>query len=191
MVFLTLGILTIVISLMARIIKAEDEQAKTKYKKAERVANTKKDIALIVALDDWTTMRGSKVTYGGEYLVYLGGKPHRVKLKEKKGGEIEAEVDEEEYSLTKERAKKGEEQKLPTEKDGAKEVVKASLPGIIQKVSVTTGSEVKRGQVLLILESLKMENEIISPVDGTIKEVLVNEGEEVEDGQKLITMERR
>ena len=58
--------------------------------------------------------------------------------------------------------------------DGTK--VLAPMPGNILKVNVTNGQAVKAGEVLFILEAMKMENEIVAPADGTVKQILVNKG---------------
>lgn len=62
--------------------------------------------------------------------------------------------------------------------DGAKVV--APMPGNILAVNVTPGQAVKEGDVLFILEAMKMENEIVAPVAGTVKQVLVTKGAVVE-----------
>ena len=62
--------------------------------------------------------------------------------------------------------------------DGAKVV--APMPGNILSVNVTPGQAVKEGEVLFILEAMKMENEIVAPVAGTVKQVLVSKGSVVE-----------
>ena len=62
------------------------------------------------------------------------------------------------------------------------------MPGTINDVRVKTGDSVKKGQVLLILEAMKMENEIISNSDGTVKSVNVSKGASVSAGDVLITI---
>ena len=69
------------------------------------------------------------------------------------------------------------------------EVVDAPMPGNIWKILVKEGQEVKRGDVLLILEAMKMENEYKSPAHGTIKKIFVKEGDNVESNQVLIVIE--
>lgn len=59
------------------------------------------------------------------------------------------------------------------------------MPGTILNVNVTVGSAVKKGDVLMILEAMKMENEIVSPVDGTVIEIGVTKGSAVESGTVL------
>ena len=66
--------------------------------------------------------------------------------------------------------------------------VKAPMPGNILDVKVKAGASVKAGDVLVILEAMKMENEIVAPQDGTIASVNVRKGDVVNSGDLLITM---
>lgn len=67
--------------------------------------------------------------------------------------------------------------------------VTAPMPGVILNVMVTVGQSVKEGDVLLILEAMKMENEVSSPSTGTIKEVAVSKGSNVNTGDLMIVIE--
>jgi acetyl-CoA carboxylase biotin carboxylase subunit len=64
--------------------------------------------------------------------------------------------------------------------------IKAPMPGRIVSIKVQPGDEVKKGDLMLILESMKMENNILSPVDGTVEKVLVVQGEMVDPSTRLI-----
>ena len=66
--------------------------------------------------------------------------------------------------------------------------VTAPMPGNILKVNVSAGQAVKKGDVLMILEAMKMENEICAPADGTVASVNVNSGATVESGAVLCTL---
>ena len=68
---------------------------------------------------------------------------------------------------------------------GGKETITSPMPGNILNVNVTNGAEVKKGDVLMILEAMKMENEIMSPCDGTVLSVNVTKGASVETGAVL------
>lgn len=70
----------------------------------------------------------------------------------------------------------------------AGEPVKAPMPGVVLKVQVQQGQAVKAGQVLVILEAMKMENEIMAPCDGTVTSVSVTKGAAVESGTLLCTI---
>ena len=66
--------------------------------------------------------------------------------------------------------------------------VNAPMPGKILSVKVSAGQAVKKGEVIMILEAMKMENEIVAPEDGTVATVNVNEGASVEAGSVLATL---
>lgn len=69
---------------------------------------------------------------------------------------------------------------------GDGECVDSPMPGNILKVNVVPGQAVKEGDVLVILEAMKMENEILSPKSGTVTQVLVSKGSIVETGAPLV-----
>lgn len=64
--------------------------------------------------------------------------------------------------------------------------IEAPMPGNIVNVAVKVGDSVKKGQVLVVLEAMKMENEIVSPVDGKITAVGVSKGDTVNPGDLLV-----
>lgn len=66
--------------------------------------------------------------------------------------------------------------------------IKAAMPGTILDVKVSVGDAVTRGQALLVLEAMKMENEIMAPHDGVINEVGVAVGASVNSGDLLVVM---
>lgn len=65
-------------------------------------------------------------------------------------------------------------------------VVRAPMPGTIVSVNVKAGDAVKSGDVLLVLESMKIKNEITAPQDGTVSEVFVAEGQYVKRREQLV-----
>ena len=71
---------------------------------------------------------------------------------------------------------------------GAGEAVNAPMPGTIIKVNVAQGQAVKEGDVLCILEAMKMENEIIAPKSGTVTQVVVAKGAKVDTGAPLVVI---
>jgi biotin carboxyl carrier protein len=66
--------------------------------------------------------------------------------------------------------------------------LKAPMPGLIVAVPVTEGQAVKKGDILVILESMKMQNELKCPRDGTVSRVKVKAGEGVDHNQVLVTV---
>ena len=71
---------------------------------------------------------------------------------------------------------------------GAGEAVNAPMPGTILKVNVTQGQAVKEGQVLCVLEAMKMENEIMAPKAGTVTQVVTSKGASVNTGDALVVI---
>lgn len=70
----------------------------------------------------------------------------------------------------------------------AGETVNAPMPGNILRVDVKEGDKVKAGQILIILEAMKMENEIVAPKDATVVQVATSKGAVVETGTPLIVL---
>ena len=71
---------------------------------------------------------------------------------------------------------------------GAGDPVNAPMPGNILKVNVSQGQAVKSGDVLCVLEAMKMEDEIMAPKDGTVTQVLVSKGSTVDTGAPLVVI---
>ncbi len=68
----------------------------------------------------------------------------------------------------------------------AGETVAAPMPGNILRIDVNQGDTVKEGQILVILEAMKMENEIVAPKDGTVAQIVTSKGAVVDTGAPLV-----
>lgn len=64
--------------------------------------------------------------------------------------------------------------------------VPSPMPGTILSINVTNGQSVKSGDVLIVLEAMKMENDIVAPCDGVVKQILVTKGSTVDTDQTLV-----
>ena len=65
----------------------------------------------------------------------------------------------------------------------------APMPGNVQAISIKIGDSVEKGQLLLVLEAMKMEHQITAPRDGTVTDILVTVGDQVANGETLVAME--
>jgi biotin carboxyl carrier protein len=63
------------------------------------------------------------------------------------------------------------------------------MPGLVVRVGVEPGQVVRRGQVLVVLQAMKMENELSAPRDGTVREIRVRAGQAVDHGEVLAVLE--
>ncbi len=66
--------------------------------------------------------------------------------------------------------------------------IKAALPGAVLKINVAEGDSIEEGDVLLVLEAMKMETEIKSPKAGTVASIDVSVGDQVKNGQVMVTL---
>ncbi len=143
--------------------------------------------------------RGRKMVR--RYRVKVNGKEYIVEVEEMSSDSREKERKVEDVPVTKELVKVASSastppvserpkfiEEEPASSEGEK-VVKAPMAGIIVRVLVSVGEEVKPGQGLLIFEAMKMENELRSEYAGKVKEILVKEGDAIETGQKLVVIE--
>jgi biotin carboxyl carrier protein len=72
--------------------------------------------------------------------------------------------------------------------EGGEFHLKAPMPGLVVAIPVTEGQAIKKGQVLLILESMKMQNELKAPRDGVVERIRVKTGESVEQKQTILSI---
>ena len=72
----------------------------------------------------------------------------------------------------------------------ASSMVKAPLPGLIIDVKVREGEKVKAGQTIVVMEAMKMENQIQATTDGTVKKIFVKKGDNVAEGNAMVEIAR-
>jgi len=132
----------------------------------------------------------SLTTSGGAFSVLLDGKSYDLEVKEsEKGVSVFAlgqhfDLSVEEEQIYRARILSGGGQQAAGEKEA-----RAPMPGLIVKIEVSIGQRVEPGQGLIIMEAMKMENEIKAKGTGAIKAIKVAERQPVEQNQVLITFE--
>ncbi len=125
-----------------------------------------------------TKKEGNKkvaTTGNGEYTVVVNGQKYNVQVSEGLDASVEVK------SVT-----PVAQTSAPQNSSGFE--VKATLPGVVFKVVSSVGQSVKKGDILLVLEAMKMEIEIVAPQDGVVSSILVKQGDNVEDGQALVVL---
>jgi biotin carboxyl carrier protein len=126
----------------------------------------------------------------GTFSLILDNASHEA-LVEERGGEIGVLLRGQFYpvSVQDERARRLAESARGFGAPSGEVIVKSPMPGLIVTVKVASGQDVKKGDTLVILESMKMENELKAPRDGKIGAVRVEARQPVEQGQTLVTIE--
>ena len=119
---------------------------------------------------------------GRKFKVVVDGKEYTVEIEEltEEKGTMAPVVQQQSYEI-----KEPKEERRSSAPEGS---VLAPMPGKILDVRVKQGDEVKAGDVLAILEAMKMENEIVAPKDGIVKEIKVKPGDSVERGAVIIVI---
>lgn len=121
----------------------------------------------------------STVAGGNEYTVKVNGKNYAVKL----DGDKKATVNGKAYDIA---VSEGISAAPAASGDG--KPVEAPLPGNILRICVSEGDSVAEGDVILVVEAMKMETEIKAPEAGTVQSILVAQGDKVQTGQILVTL---
>jgi len=143
-----------------------------------------------------------------KFTIYINGKSYEISIGEITSSPISVFVDGKEYMVE---LKKDSIEKTPSGisntsdlsevkindkndsfidtnqiKDGT---VRSPMPGVIIEIKVSKGDDVKKGDILMILESMKMENSIKTSIDGIVSSIYISQGDSVQFGQSLMEIE--
>ncbi len=125
----------------------------------------------------------SKTTFNGFHSVLIGNKTVEVFCQQKAENHFILWIDQQTYEV-----KSGEALSSGSSEEESS-IIHAPMPGLIVKLNVKQGDSVSKGSPILILEAMKMQNELKSPRQGIVKEILVKEGTKVALEDKLVTLE--
>lgn len=123
------------------------------------------------------------------FRVTVNGKDYEVEVEEIKGGVVSEQAApkvEIKNEVVKEEKKEEVAVQAPATSGSIK--INSPMPGNIWKIIAKNGDKVEKNQVILILEAMKMENEIVAPEAGTIANILVKEGDKVNANQVIVEM---
>jgi len=127
-----------------------------------------------------------------EFKFKIGNQDYTATVEDLKGGNFSVSVNGQTYQVevpeTKAEGPKPAAPVAGKPQVGGPANVMSELPGTVTKVVAANGQHVKRGDVLLIIESMKMANDIVSEVDGTVQRMAVSEGQNVNQGDLLVEM---
>ena len=123
--------------------------------------------------------------------VLYKNRKHKAEIIEKKQNKYVVEINGNSYAFSIETPISFQRKKILEKKKGEDHTVtiQAPMPGKIMEVMVTVGAEVKEGDTLVILEAMKMQNEIIASRQGKVVEILVKAGDSVMKNDQLIVLE--
>lgn len=132
-----------------------------------------------------------------KFIINVNGNSYEVEVEEVVGGAVQrpaAPVAQAPVSAPAPAAKPApapapKEEKKEVVVSQGQEVVEAPMPGNIWKIEVKEGDTVKAGDILLILEAMKMENEILAPRDGVVASINTTQGATVNTGDKLVVLD--
>ncbi|HEX9816269.1 MAG TPA: biotin/lipoyl-containing protein [Candidatus Thermoplasmatota archaeon] len=122
--------------------------------------------------------------YGNRVIVDVGGHNHAIEIIQ---GRVYVNGEETRFMIQKSRPRIGGKRSSAAAIKGAR--LKPPMPGRIVSVEVKVGDQVKKGQPLLVLEAMKMQNEVSAPTDGLVKSVNVKPGQTVDANTILVEIE--
>ncbi len=123
----------------------------------------------------------------GQVLLLHEGRSHAISI-EGDGQRVDVTLAGHHYALTLEDEREHAAHLAETEALHGGGIVEAIMPGVVVEVLVAEGQEVTQGQPLLVLEAMKMQNEIPAPADARVERLHVEPGQAVKAGEKLVTL---
>lgn len=127
-----------------------------------------------------------------EFKFKLGGQDYSATVEEKGAGTLEVTVNGQAYQVevpqTKAAAPTMARNSASGAQAGGPKNINSELPGTVTKIVAADGQRVKKGDVLLVIEAMKMANDIVADCDGTVQRIAVTQGQSVNQGDLLVEM---
>ena len=119
----------------------------------------------------------------------LGGKAYEIKRERSLQGELHMVIGSARYAVDVQDPRSLRTRRAVAGSEAGPQKIKAAMPGKIVRILVSEGEEVKAGQGVIVMEAMKMQNEMKSPKDGRVRKILTAEGSTVNAGDTLAVIE--
>ena len=157
--------------------------------KTHRLELTRGDATWLCKVDDQAIEVDAALTARDVLSVLVGGKAYEVKRERSLQGELHLVIGSARYAVDVQDPRSLRTRRAAGGSEAGPQKITAPMPGKIVRVLVTVGDEVKAGQGIVVMEAMKMQNEMKSPTDGRVQKILTSEGSTVNPGDTLAVIE--
>jgi biotin carboxyl carrier protein len=157
--------------------------------KTHRLELTKGDNTWLCKVDDQAIEVDAVLTARDVMSVLVGGKAYEVKRERSLQGELHMVIGSARYAVDVQDPRSLRTRRAAAGSEAGPQKVTAPMPGKIVRILVAEKDEVKVGQGIIVMEAMKMQNELKSPKDGKVQKILTSEGSTVNPGDTLAVIE--
>ena len=124
-----------------------------------------------------------------EFKFKIGGTDYAATVEELEGGKLQVNLNGKAFEVEMPQSERKVQRPAAPAPSAGGRPVNAPLPGVVSKINAKVGDKVSTGDTILVLEAMKMENNITADSNGTIKAILCKEGDQVQSGQALVELD--
>lgn len=157
--------------------------------KTHRLELTRGDKTWLCKVDDQEIEIDAALTARDVMSVLVEGKAYEVKRERSLQGELHMVIGSARYAVDVQDPRSLRTRRAAGDAEAGPQKLTAPMPGKIVRVMVAVGDEVKAGQGIIVMEAMKMQNEMKSPKDGRVQKILTSEGSTVNPGDTLAVIE--
>jgi biotin carboxyl carrier protein len=157
--------------------------------KTHRLELTKGERTWLCKVDDQEIEVDAALTARDVLSVLVGGKAYEIKRERSLQGELHLVIGSARYAVDVQDPRSLRTRRAAGGGEAGPQKITAPMPGKIVRVMVVVGDEVKAGQGVIVMEAMKMQNELKSPKDGKLQKILTSEGSTVNPGETLAVIE--
>jgi len=157
--------------------------------KTHRLELTRREKTWLCKVDDQDIEVDAALTARDILSVLVGGKAYEIKRERSLQGDIHLIIGSARYAVDVQDPRSLQTRRAAGGVEAGPQKITAPMPGKIVRVMVAVGDEVKAGQGIIVMEAMKMQNELKSPKDGRVQKILTTEGSTVNPGDALAVIE--